>query len=68
MSIYVCICFLLVVISVSFSKTTFHINERDGVVAPVLTLSKPSPCCLHLYVEVEDVNATSKLYLYVMYV
>ena len=57
------ICVVLVAIAVSFSQTIFPVNERDGVIAPVLTLSKPSPCCLHLHVEVEDITATSKLLL-----
>ena len=55
------LCFWFVAISVSFSQKIFSVNERDGVAAPVLTLSKPSPCCLHLRVEVEDITATSKL-------
>ena len=63
-----CMSFWFVAIDVSFSQTTFTFNERDGVAAPVLTLSKPSPCCFHLRVEVEDITATRKLYLYVMYV
>ena len=56
---------LCVAIAVSFSQKIFPVNERDGVVAPVLTLSKLSPCCLHLYVEVEDITTTSKLCVYV---
>ena len=53
--------FLFVAISVSFSQTTYRVNERDGVVTVELTLNKSSPCCLRLYVEVEDITATSKL-------
>ena len=41
----------------SFSEEEFTFNEADGIATPVLTLSKPSPCCLNLYVEVEDVTA-----------
>ena len=55
--------FLFVGISVSFSQTTFTVNEHDGNVTVELTLSRPSPCCLHLYVKVEDITATSKLWL-----
>ena len=56
-----CMSFLVVAIGVSFSQTTFTVNERDGNVTVELTLSRPTPCCVHLYVEVEDINATSKL-------
>ena len=45
----------------SFSQTTFTINERDGVVTVELTLSRPTPCCVHLYVEAENIIANSKL-------
>ena len=62
---YVRMSFLFVDIGVSFSQTKFTFNERDGVAAPVLTLSKPSPCCFHLYVEVEDITTTSKLCIYI---
>ena len=66
MCLSVCMCFLFVAISVSFSKTIFDdVNERDGNVTVKLTLSRPIPCCVHLYVEVEDITATSKLRLYV---
>ena len=53
--------FFFVVIAVSFSQTTFTVNEQDGVVTVELTLSRPTPCCVHLSVEVEDITATSKL-------
>ena len=55
------LCFLFVAIGVNFSQTIFTVNERDGIAAPVLTLSKPSPCCFHLRVKVEDITAISKL-------
>ena len=61
---YVCVSSLLAGIGVSFSQTIFTVNERDGVVAPELTLSKPSLCCLHLHVKVEDITTTSKLCVY----
>ena len=57
----ICVSFLFAAIGVSFSQTTFPVNERDGVVTVDLTLSRPTPCCVHLYVEVEDITATSKL-------
>ena len=56
-----CVSFLFAAINVSFSQTTFDVNERDGVVTVELILSRPTPCCVHLYVEVEDITATSKL-------
>ena len=56
-----CVSFLFAAIGVSFSQTTFDVNERDGVVTVELTLSRPTSCCVHLYVEVEDITATSKL-------
>ena len=45
----------------SFSQTKFTVNEHHGVVTANMTLSRPTPCCLHLYVEVEDITATSKI-------
>ena len=57
---YVCVC-CFVAIKVNFSKKNFTVNESDGVAIPVLTLSKPSPCCLNLYVEVESRTASGKL-------
>ena len=54
-------CLFFVAITVNFSKAKFTVNEGDGVATPVLTLSKPSPCCLNLYVEVEDVPASGRL-------
>ena len=56
--------FLSVAIYVSFDEPMYIVNERDGVVSPVITLSKPTPCCLNLYVEVEDITANSKLCMY----
>ena len=56
-----CVSFLSVAINVSFSQTTFTVNERDGNVTIELTLSRPTSCCVHLYVEVEDKTAISKL-------
>ena len=63
--LYLYVSSLLAAIDMSFSQTIFTVNERDGVVAPVLALSKPSPCCLHLYVEVEDITTSSKLCVHV---
>ena len=60
--------FLYVAVSVSFSQTTFTINEHDGVVTVNLTLSKPTPCCLRLYVEIENITATSKLCMATTYI
>ena len=51
----------------SFLQTTFPVTESDGNVTVELTLSRPSLCCVHLYVEVEDISAISKLCMYVMY-
>ena len=59
---YIRMCtYIFVAIGVSFSQTTFTVNESDGNVTVKLTLSRPSPCCVHLYVEVENITATSKL-------
>ena len=48
----------VVAITVNFSEEKFIVNEADGVATPVLTLSRPSPCCLNLYVKVEDGTAS----------
>ena len=53
--------FLFVVNKVSFSEVIFNVNENDGVASPLLTLSRPMPCCIHLQVEVENVTADGKL-------
>ena len=38
------------------------VREHDGVVTPVLTLSKPSPCCITIRATLSDLTATSELY------
>ena len=50
-------------INVSFTEMKYMVNEANGTVNPVLTLDKPSPCCLQVYVEVENKTATGKLYI-----
>ena len=56
--------FSLAAIEVSFSNTTFDSTEGDGVASVLLTLSRPTPCCIHLYVEVENMTADGKLCVY----
>ena len=41
------------------------IDETVGVLKVTLSLDKPSPCCLRVYVETVDKNATGKLHILV---
>ena len=45
----------------NFSHPAYAVNEHEGPAQPMLMLSKPSPCCLHVHVETVDNTATSKL-------
>jgi len=47
------------VITVNFNESKYTVNENEGPVQLVLTLSKPSPCCLHILVNVSDMNPIS---------
>ena len=53
-----------VAITVNFNQSTFVVNEYEGPVTPVLTLSKPSSCCLTIRATLENVTATGKLCMY----
>ena len=59
---------LSIEIKVNFNHSTFEVNEHEGPAQPVLVLSKPSPCCLHVLVEVMGGNATGKLCIADMHV
>ena len=39
------------------------IDETAGALKVDLTLDKPSPCCLHVYVKAEEESATGKLHV-----
>jgi len=41
-------------------------NENDGELSPILTLDKPSPCCLNIYAELTDVTATGEFCLVII--
>lgn len=48
----------IVEIKVNFSQSTYEANEHEGPAQPVLMLSKPSPCCLHVLVKTMNNTAT----------
>ena len=46
-----------VAIIVRFNQSMYMVREHDGVVTPVLTLSKPSPCCITIRATLSDLTA-----------
>lgn len=36
----------------------YKVNESVGTLTPILTLSRPTPCCINVYCEVKDISAT----------
>ena len=42
----------------SFRQISYPVNEDAGVVTPMLSIDKPSPCCLTVYAEL--INKTAK--------
>lgn len=53
--------FYFVAIIVNFNQSTYRILEHEGLVQPVLNLSKPSPCCLRVSVKLMDITAIGEL-------
>ena len=51
---------VFVAITVNFNQSTFTVKEYEGPVTPVLTLSKPSSCCLTIRATLKNVTATGK--------
>ena len=43
----------------------YSVNETVGNFTAMLTLNKPSPCCLNVYVESKNKTATGKLYAHI---
>jgi len=58
--------FDFVVITVNFNQLVYTVTEHEGQVQPVLNLSKPSPCCLHVFVKVMNITATGELHIVCM--
>ena len=50
-----------IAITVSFSQSTYSVNEGDGVVQPVLVLSNPSLTDITVQVRSNDNTATGKV-------
>ena len=42
---------LFIAIKVSFNDSTYTVKEDDGALQISMLLSKPSPCCLNVFVE-----------------
>ena len=49
-----------VAITVSFSQSTYSVDEDDGLVQPVLVLSNPSSTVITLKVKSKDIIATGE--------
>ena len=47
-------------ISLSFNLSNYNVNEDTETLSPVLTLDKPSPCCITVLAELTDVSATGE--------
>jgi len=47
-------------LTVSFSQSTYRINERDGLVQPVLVLSNSSSITIAVEVRDKSITATSE--------
>ena len=48
------------VIQMNFERTSITVDEHVGTISPVLKLSKPSPCCLSVLVELKERTATGE--------
>ena len=49
--------FLFPAIEVSFSERILNVSENQEKVSLNLTLSRPTPCCIRLHVEVKNETA-----------
>ena len=58
---YFCVCVSWFLATKVTLTTDPIIDETAGNLTVTLNLDKPSPCCLHVYVEAADKNATGKL-------
>ena len=47
-------------ISVGFDSSTYTVEEDVGTFSPVLTLNRPSPCCITVFTELVDDTATGE--------
>ena len=68
MIIIIVLSMYVIAIKVKFNQSNYEVNEHEGPAQPTLVLSKPSPCCLHVLVEVMDHTATGKLCMVDMHV
>ena len=44
-------CYFVIAIKVSFNDSTYTVKEDEGPLQVSMFLSKPSPCCLTVFVE-----------------
>ena len=44
-------------IRVGFDQSLFSVNEDLGTLSPVITLDRPSPCCLSVHAKLIDNTA-----------
>ena len=47
-------------ISVGFDLSTYTVEEDVGTFSPVLTLNRPSPCCITVFADLMDDTATGE--------
>ena len=52
---------ICIAVTVSFSQSTYSVNEDDGVVQPVLVLSNPTSTDITVQVRSNDNTATGKV-------
>ena len=57
--------YFIVAITVNINQSIYSVLEHNRTVQPVLVLSKPSPYCIFVRVEVMDLTATGELHMYV---
>ena len=67
-SIFVLFCVLYVFLHVEYSvaiwagfnPSTYIVEEDVGTFSPVLTLNRPSPCCITVFAKLIDYTATGE--------
>ena len=57
-NVYLCMLINFVAITVKFNQSTYTVNEHQGPVQPILTLSRASPCCITIRAILKDITAT----------
>ena len=51
-------CTFSVAINVRFDQSSYTVSEDDGSFSPELILSRPSPCCITVYIELIELPSS----------